>query len=43
MKTGEQCVGVYDTTQVVVGDQRPIAIPPGLRDALARVALTQTR
>lgn len=31
---GDVCVGICDTTQVVIGDTAPIAIPPALRNAL---------
>jgi acyl-CoA thioester hydrolase len=33
---GETCVGVCDTTQVVIGDAGPIAIPASLRIALEK-------
>ena len=35
----DKCVGVCDTTQVVVGNQSPIAIPGTLRDALQKKVL----
>ena len=31
---GDTCVGVCDTTQVVIGDKGPMPIPATLRDAL---------
>jgi acyl-CoA thioester hydrolase len=34
-----KCVGVCDTTQVVVGNQGPIALPQALRDALTKKRL----
>ena len=37
---GERCVGVCDTTQVVVGDKGPLPIPTPLRESLMAVRLT---
>lgn len=31
---GDKCVGVCDTTQVVIGEHGPIAVPDALRQAL---------
>ena len=32
--SGDRCVGVCDTTQVVVGERRPMPVPAALRQAL---------
>ncbi len=36
---GEACVGVCDTTQVVIGERGPLPLPPSLRDALRKKLL----
>jgi acyl-CoA thioester hydrolase len=38
---GEKCVGVCDTTQVAIGTNGPITIPPALRVALEKKLLTR--
>lgn len=38
---GDTCVGVCDTTQVVIGPNGPIAIPPALRAALEKKSLAR--
>ncbi len=38
---GEKCVGVCDTTQVTIGDNTPITIPPALRVALEKKLLSR--
>jgi acyl-CoA thioester hydrolase len=38
---GDQCVGVCDTTQVVIGDKGPSALPGALRSALDKKMLVR--
>jgi acyl-CoA thioester hydrolase len=33
---GDTCVGICDTTQVVIGDKGPISMPAALRDTLQK-------